>query len=130
MSNTLCDTHCQMATDFVHKHPSWAAVLVCPCTHGFIQAADPAGGELFNHIGIPCLYDLPNLSEATPEAGGCLAVIAWTFRIASRHFLNMNWPNLMGAPTKQSTSPMDQKSIRSGPLIVAMRNHKPRRNSP
>ena len=50
-----------------HKHPSWAAVLVCPCTHGFVQAADPAGGELFDHISIPCLYDLPNLPEVIPE---------------------------------------------------------------
>ena len=50
-----------------HKHPSWAAVLVRPCTHGLIQAADPAWGELFCHIGIPCLYDLSDLPEAIPE---------------------------------------------------------------
>ena len=67
MSNTLCDTHCQMTMISWHKHPSWAAVLVRPCTHGFIQAADPSGGELFDHIGIPCLYDLPSLPEAIPE---------------------------------------------------------------
>ena len=47
-----------------YKHPSWAAVLVHPCTHGFIQAADPAWGELFCHIG---LYDLSDLPEAIPE---------------------------------------------------------------
>ena len=66
------------------------------------------------------------------KAGHCLAVIARAFRIASNHFLVMNVPNLIGAPTKQSTSPIDQKSMHSGPLIVAMRNHKPsqQRNSP
>ena len=50
-----------------YKHPSWAAVLVCPCTHVLIQAADPAWGELFCHIGNPCLYDLSDLPEAIPE---------------------------------------------------------------
>ena len=59
------------------------------------------------------------------KAGGCLAVIARAFRITSNCFLDMNEPNLNGAPIKQSTSPMDQKSVQSGPLIVAMRNHKP-----
>ena len=50
-----------------HEHPSWAAVLVCPCTHRLIQAADPAWGELFRHIGILCLYDLSDHPEAIPE---------------------------------------------------------------
>ena len=59
------------------------------------------------------------------KAGGCLAVIARAFRIALNHFLDMNVPNLIGAPTKQSTSAIDQNSVHSGPLIVAMRNHKP-----
>ena len=59
------------------------------------------------------------------KAGGCLAVIARDFRIASNCFLNMNVSNLIGAPTKQSTSPIDQKSMCSGPLIVAMMNDKP-----
>ena len=67
MSNTLCDTRCQMAMAFLAQHPSWAALLVRPCTHGLIQAADPAWGELFCHIGIPCLYDLSDLPEAIPE---------------------------------------------------------------
>ena len=67
MSNTLCGIHCQMAMVLWYKHPSWAAVLVCPCTHGLIQAADPAWGELFCHIGIPCLYDLSDLPKVIPE---------------------------------------------------------------
>ena len=50
-----------------YKDPSWAAVLVHSCTHRLIQAADPAWGELFRHIGIPCLYDLLDLPEAIPE---------------------------------------------------------------
>ena len=50
-----------------HEHPSCAAVLVRPCTHGLIQAADPAWGELFCRIGIPCLQDLSDLPEAIPE---------------------------------------------------------------
>ena len=50
-----------------YKHPSWPAELVHPCTHGLIQVADPAWGELFHHIGIPCLYDLSDHPEAIPE---------------------------------------------------------------
>ena len=66
------------------------------------------------------------------KAGGCLVVIARAFRIALNCFLDMNVPNLIGAPTKQSAPPIDQKSMHSGPLIVAMRNHKPsqQKNSP
>ena len=47
------------------------------------------------------------------KAGGCLAVIARAFRIASNRFLDMNGPNLNGAPIKQSTSPMDRNSMQS-----------------
>ena len=58
------------------------------------------------------------------KAGGCLAVLARAFRIALNHILDINVAKLIGAPTKQSTSPIHQKSMYSGLLIVAMRNHK------
>ena len=124
MSNTLCDSHCQMTMVFM-AHPSWAAVLVCPCTHGFVQAADQLWANCLIILAFHASMISLTSKKRSLKAGGCLAVIERTFRIASKSFLNMNWPNLMGAPTKQSTSPMDQKSVRSGPLIVAMRNHKP-----
>ena len=111
MSNTRCDTHCQMATAFLAQ----TSILNCSVTLAFHASMISRTSQ-----------------KRSLKAGGCLAVIARAFRIASNRFLDMNEPNLNGAPTKQPTSPKDQKSVRSGPLIVAMRSHKPsqRRNSP
>ena len=139
---------CQRIADN-EQHTVWYSL---PNGHGFLGTNIHRGQlYLFVHVlmdsskqltqlGVYCsvilAFHVSMISQTSQKrslkAGGCLAVIARAFRIASNHFLDMNEPNLNRAPMKQSTSPMDQKLGRSGPLIVAMRNHKPsqRRNSP
>ena len=65
ISNTPCGIHCQMAMVFMVQTSILGS---CTCssiyswTHGLIQAADPAWGELFHHIGI--------LTEKCPSQRG------------------------------------------------------------
>ena len=105
-----------------------------PNVHGFCGTnIHPGPSKQLTQLGVNCSVILAfhaSMISLTSQkqslmAGGCLAVISRAFRIASNCFLDMNVPNLIGAPTKQSISPIDQNSMHSGPLIVAMRNHKP-----
>ena len=112
-----------------HRIPNNEQHTVCPKGHGFqggiihpgqlyllVQVLMDASKQL-TQLGVNCSVMLEFHASSTShtsqkrslKAGGCLAVIASDFRIASKHFLDMKLCSLMGAPTKQSTSLSDQK---------------------
>ena len=109
------------------QHTMW---YLLPKGHGF-QGANTHPGQLYllvqvlidsskhlTQLGVNCSVMLEFHASSTSrtsqkgslKAGGCLAVTARAFRITSNHFLDMKLCSLMEAPTKQSTSPSDQKS--------------------
>ena len=49
------------------KHLARAAVFICPCAHGLVQADYPSRCELFHHVAIPCLQDLTNFPKTFHE---------------------------------------------------------------
>ena len=109
------------------QHTVWYSL---PKGHGFLGTnIHPGQLYLFVHVlmdsskqltqlGVNCSIILEFQASSTSrttqkrslKAGGCLAVIARAFRIASNRFLDMKLCSHMGAPTKQSTSLSDQKS--------------------
>ena len=106
MSNTPCGTHCQRAMVFwgTNIHPGQLYLLVQVLMDSYKQ---------LTQLGVNCSVKLEFHASSTScitqkqslKVGGCLAVIAIAFRIASKCFLDMKLRSLMGAPTKQSTSP-------------------------
>ena len=103
-----------------HEHPSRASILVHPCAHGLIQTTHPTWCKLLYHVFVPGLQRIPHLPKAIPEDwwvtccnGKCLK-----YHFTSNGLCDMNTPNLIGALMKESTSPRDQNSECSGPLMV------------
>ena len=109
------------------QHTVWYSLSKC---HGF-RGTNIHPGQLYllvqllmdsskqlTQLGVNCYVMLEFHASSTSrtsqkrslKAGGCLAVIARAFRITLKCFLDMKLCSLMGAPTKQSTSPSDQKS--------------------
>ena len=111
MSNTPCwyslpNGHGFLGTNI---HPGQLYLFV----HGLMDSS-----KQLTQLGVNCsvilAFHASMISQTSQKqslkAGGCLAVIARASRITSNRYLDMNEPNLNGAPIKQSTSPMDQKS--------------------
>ena len=98
-------------------HGFWGTNIHPGQLYLFVQVLMDLSKQL-TQMGVNCSVTLEFHASSTSrtyqkrslKAGGCLAVIARAFRIASKCFFDMKLCSLMAAPTNQSTSPSDQKS--------------------